>query len=268
MGSAFCPSCGRASQTGKTERGVSIDSTTLIFQVISVVSSILYSVYFHSLGVEQAWNAYAVALVPTILVFTPQIMGALAFGGRTDDARLTLIACTSGLFIGLRSVSFFLLDSRIPDNGTLAGAMFAGLAGFGVAATTYPRDRSLNEWIANDWKSIRIIWGVIAAYFLIQTRSELFGEFMIFTAASIAGGSSTEVIQGVLLIVVPFLVSPLRQSIAFTIAAFSLASWGGNMIMSTYSDQLAWRPNPVITLCCVALTVPWDEFFSSKQATF
>lgn len=275
MGSSFCPSCGQRSQIGRppnrterNQRAVSIDSTTLIFQVISVVSSILFTVYFHSLGVEPAWNAYAVALVPTILVFTPQIIGALAFGGRTDDARLTLIACVSGLFIGLRSVSFFLLDSRIPDDGTLAGAMFAGLAGFGVVATTYPRNKSLHEWIADDWKNIRIIWGLIAAYFLYQTRSELFGEFMIFTAGSIAGGSSTEVIQVALLIAVPFLVAPLRQSVAFTIGAFSLASWGGNMIMNTATDQLAWRPNPVITLCCVFLTVPWDEFFSSEQTTF
>jgi hypothetical protein len=71
-----------------------------------------------------------------------------------------------------------------------------------------------------------------------------------------------------LLIAVPFLVAPLRQSVAFTIGAFSLASWGGNMIMNTATDQLAWRPNPVITLCCVFLTVPWDEFFSSEQTTF
>jgi hypothetical protein len=89
---------------------------------------------------------------------------------------------------------------------------------------------------------------------------------MIFTAASIAGGSSTEIIEVLLLLVLPFIKAPHRQSVALTLGVFSLASWGGNMIMS--SDQLAWRPNPVITLCCVGLIVPWKELFSSEQTTF
>jgi hypothetical protein len=298
LGSAFCPSCGRSHQTGRPTnqsgrqyRGVSVNSTTLIFQIISVISSILFIIFVHSQGIdfndfdlfgvfneidlggtEELWIAYAVALVPTILVFAPQIVGALVFRGETDDARLNLIACASGLFIGLRSVSVFLLDSQIPNNGTLAGAMFAGLAGFGVVASTYPRNMATHEWVADDWKNIRILWGLIAAYFLIQTRTELFGEYMVFTATSIAGGSSTEVVQMALLVVLPFLKSPLRQSVAFTVGAFSLASWGGNMIMTSNtilgSNQLAWRPNPVITLCCLALIVPWEEFLSKEQTTF
>lgn len=245
---------------------VSVDNTTLIFQTIAVISSILFTVYLHSQGADEAWNAYAVALIPTIFVFAPQIGGALLFKGQTDDARLTLVACTTGLLIGLRAVSVFLLDSRIPENGTLAGAMFTGLAGFGVVATTYPRNMPTHRWIADDWKNIRILWGVIAALILIQTRNELFGDLMIFTAASIAGGSSTEIIEILLLLALPFIKAPHRQSVAFTLGVFSFASWGGNMIMS--SDQLAWRPNPVITLCCIGLIVPWKELFSSEQTTF
>ena len=289
IGSAFCPSCGRSNQVdgpahqpARNHRGVSVDSTTLIFQIISVISSILFIIYFRSqfiefnefdvFGVEEIWIAYAVALAPTILVFAPQIVGALVFHGETDDARLELIACTSGLLIGLRSVSVFLLDSQIPNNGTLAGAMFAGLAGFGVVASLYPRHMSAHEWVADDWKNIRILWGLIATYFLIQTRTELFGDLMVFTASSIAGGASTEVVQMALLVVLPFLKSPLRQSVAFTVGVFSLASWGGNMILTTNlllgSNQLAWRPNPVITLCCIGLIVPWEEFLSKEQTTF
>jgi hypothetical protein len=245
---------------------VSVDNTTLIFQSLSLISSILFTIYLHSQGADEAWNAYAIALIPTVLVFAPQIGGALVFKGQTDDARLTLIACTSGLLIGLRAVSVFLLDSRIPDNGTLAGAMFTGLAGFGVVATTYPRNMSAHRWISDDWKNIRILWGLIAAFFLIQTRNELFGDLMIFTAASIAGGSSTEIIQVLLLLVLPLIKAPHRQAVALTIGVFSFASWGGNMIMS--SDQLAWRPNPVITLCCIGLVVPWKELFSTDQTTF
>lgn len=222
-------------------------------------------------GINEIWIAYAVALAPTILVFAPQIVGALVFRGEIDDARLNLIACASGLFIGLRSVSVFLLDSQIPDNGTLAGAMFAGLAGFGVVASTYPRNMATHEWVADDWKNIRILWGLIAAYFLLETHTELINDITPFTASSIAGGSSTELLQMALLVVVPFLRSPLRQSVAFTIGAFSLASWGGNVILaSTLIPGIShgWRPNPVITLCCVALIVPWDEFLSKEQTTF
>lgn len=272
-GSAFCPSCGKSNRPDGSNRSsennrsvVSVDNTTLIFQTIAVISSILFTVYLHSQGADEAWNAYAVALIPTILVFAPQIGGALFFKGQTDDARLTLVACTSGLLIGLRAVSVFLLDSRIPENGTLAGAMFTGLAGFGVVATTYPRNMPTHRWIADDWKNIRILWGVIAALILIQTRNELFGDLMIFTAASIAGGSSTEIVEVLLLLVLPFIKAPHRQSVALTLGVFSFASWGGNMIMS--SDQLAWRPNPVITLCCIGLIVPWKELFSSEQTTF
>ena len=243
-----------------------MDNTTLIFQTISVISSILFTIYLNSEGADEAWTAYAVALVPTILVFAPQIGGALLFKGHTDDARLTLIACMSGLLIGLRAVSVFLLDSQIPDNGTLAGAMFTGLAGFGVVATTFPRNVSTHQWIAYDWKNIRILWGVIAALILIQTRNDFFGDLMVFTAASIAGGSSTEIIEVLILLILPFIKAPHRQSAAFTLGVFSFASWGGNMIMS--SNQLAWRPNPVITLCCIGLIVPWKELFSSEQTRF
>lgn len=273
LGSAFCPSCGKSNrQNGPSTSNefnrnvVSVDNTTLILQTISVISSILFTIYLHSQGADRAWNAYAVALVPTILVFAPQIGGALFFKGHTDDARLALIACTSGLLIGLRAVSVFLLDSQIPDNGTLAGAMFTGLAGFGVIATTFPRNMQTHRWIADDWKNIRILWGVIAALFLIQSRNDLFGELMVFTAASIAGGSSTEIIEVFLLLILPFVRAPHRQSAALTLGVFSFASWGGNMIMS--SNQLAWRPNPVITLCCIGLIVPWKELLSSEKTRF
>ena len=261
-----CESVGTNPQVSSPSNPVSVDATTLIFQSISLISSILFTVYLHSLGADQAWNAYAIALLPTLLVFAPQVAGALVFHGQTDDARLALIACTSGLLIALRAVSVFLLDSKIPDNATLAGAMFSGLAGFGVVATMYPRNMPTHRWVAPDWKHFRILYGVVAALFLIQTRNEVFGDFMIFTAASIAGGSSTEIIEILLLIIIPFVKTPLRQSIAFTLGVFSFASWGGNMIMS--SSQLAWRPNPVITLCCVGLVVPWKELFSSERTTF
>jgi len=261
-----CESVRSNPQVSLVHNPVSVDATTLMFQSISLISSILFTVYLHSLGADQAWNAYAIALLPTFLVFAPQVAGALVFHGQTDDARVTLIACTSGLLIALRAVSVFLLDSKIPDNATLASAMFSGLAGFGVVATTYPRNMSTHRWVASDWKHFRILYGVVAALFLIQTRNELFGDFMIFTAASIAGGSSTEIVEILLLIVIPFVKAPLRQSIAFTLGVFSFASWGGNMVMS--SSQLAWRPNPVITLCCIGLLVPWKELFSPESTTF
>jgi hypothetical protein len=241
---------------------------------LSFISCVLLIIYLRSddfsRGLEfidqsKLWKSFAAALFPSVLIFAPQVAGGIALKGRTDDARLQLVACTTGLFIGLRSVSLFLLSSQVPNNATLAGAMFCGLAGFGVVATTFPRNMTIQRWVSPDWKNFRIFWGILAGSILIQTRDDIFGHLMVFTAASIAGGSATEIAEVLVLFALPFLATNIRQSIAFTIGLFSVASWTGNMIIS--SDQLAWRPNPVIALCCVALMTPWQEFFSADNST-
>jgi len=58
-GSAFCPSCGKSNRaigsntsSHNNRNVVSVDNTTLIFQSLSLISSILFTIYLHSQGAD------------------------------------------------------------------------------------------------------------------------------------------------------------------------------------------------------------------------
>ena len=195
-------------------------------------------------------RAFLMAVVPSVLVLATSVLGPTMLKGRPDDARLSLVSMTSGLFIGLRSMSILLLDTRLPEDKHLMIGTLLGLVGFVVVSNTFPRNMRAQDWMDSDFGKIRIVYGLIAAGFLADLRFQEFGKLMVFTAASVAGGSWTENALFVILLTLPFVRSPLREPIAATTAAFSIGSYLGNTALT---DMAAWRPNPVIALCCILM---------------
>ena len=251
-GRLSCLQCIGGQKTSVSSRNVHlpVDPVQAVVQVLAAASGILLFLWAREQDSTELTRAYLFAAIPGILVLAPSVLGPTLLQGRPDDARLSLVSMTAGLFIGLRSLSILLLNSQLPEEKRLLAGTLLGLTGFIVVANTYPRNMKAQEWMDSGFGKIRILYGLIAAGILADLRLQPFGELMVFTAASVVGGSWTENVLFLVLLALPFVRTPLREPIAATVAAFSIGSWLGN---TAISGGLAWRPNPVIAVCCILM---------------